>query len=769
MVSRAVRNSQAGDHLVGLPPPLVSRQPHSTKPGPQPSRAPVGDCRVQRPGNILPLLQRQLGNRAVTGLVQRQAALGATHSAPLNGVKPPQGTETVVVVGSPQPREGYPSQFLYAALRDSYYPVRWLVERTGYEQAGVLLDTVREMAPGPPIQWVTPERPLVEHINALPARSIKRLVVHSHGVAGHVYLRYNWPGLADYGLTIAEAGKLSGVPFAQGAVIDLESCKGGQATVRTSGPDRPSVPSDSLAQAMANTTQRDVRAWTGRTSYADVNRGRGGVRGSRLGWTWDSLRELWARIESGPPRRRTFQPVQRNPVTGLWPPVQREAASSHGQEDLAEHIEWIDGLPAEIQRQIRGGRPGRVDFMGKMSAVLGGVEAVKQHFRAMSEFHIGGVKLWMHEGAGRRVVDAVDAYSAGSSGVPIPRPHNALSLRGRHRGKHGFGLMGHPLGISIDFDPRHNPHLHERRWIAATLGRGTTRVVLRRSDGRPYTRDEGVAIVARLGRAEGGEASSPEFAALLESAEDSFRAMADTAGEIRKLLSPEDLSHLRAVAEKYWTTKKVSNTELGEAVAAVVTQLQHSLDDLADAAHPDLATAPRRWDKLAKLVMDVRRANDRQLKRVFRHWQSLWTTEERSKLLALEMPLRRESMSRRIQYVTIKRFEEALLSDPLLAFGPGLQRKGRWLSAQSVGKDRGGVSLIQLLESGPVSMAPEFFVTMVRLGFYPGAAYSTVDTQHFDFAELFERLKGGRGGKFTPSGYMPTEQERRAARRRSPE
>jgi hypothetical protein len=66
----------------------------------------------------------------------------------------------------------------------------------------------------------------------------------------------------------------------------------------------------SLAQVVADTTGHDVQAWTGRTSYSDVNAGRGGVRASEYGFNRDAMREFLVRnfVAGDVPRHVTFRP-----------------------------------------------------------------------------------------------------------------------------------------------------------------------------------------------------------------------------------------------------------------------------------------------------------------------------------------------------------------------------------------------------------------------------------------------------------------------------
>ncbi len=151
------------------------------------------------------------------------------------------------------------------------------------------------------MRWITPENGLVDQINALPRGSVQRMVVYSHGVDGMVTLRYGWDGKGkpNYGLNREQARRIDGNVFTASALIDLESCQGGT-----------NLEGGSLAQVVADKTDRNVMGWTGRTSYADVNAGRGGVRGSEYGLNLDAVKEFWTRnvVAGDTPRRVTFKP-----------------------------------------------------------------------------------------------------------------------------------------------------------------------------------------------------------------------------------------------------------------------------------------------------------------------------------------------------------------------------------------------------------------------------------------------------------------------------
>jgi hypothetical protein len=212
---------------------------------------------------------------------------------------------TIIVVGSPSPDQARPYQFVTAALcqpRDAN--TVWWVERTGYQLMSLPLDNIAGEAPAGGLSWITPGLNLVTRLNALPDHSIGRLVVYSHGVPGQVDLRHGWEKRGgDYGLNLGDVAQLTGHKFTPDGIIEFNSCNTGTA-----------VKGGSVAEAFATQTDTAVQAWTGRTSYAGINRGTCQVGPSQIikptGWKSfkEFSKELGSRLRGRNPRWTTFAP-----------------------------------------------------------------------------------------------------------------------------------------------------------------------------------------------------------------------------------------------------------------------------------------------------------------------------------------------------------------------------------------------------------------------------------------------------------------------------
>ena len=217
----------------------------------------------------------------------------------------------VVVIGSPSPgeiRANHPFQFVHAAQSFGVDEnTLWLVERTGYELAGISLSQIEQMASLGRVEWITPERGLTANLNRLPARSIQTFHVYSHGVPGNVTLRYGWPNESNYGLSIPQVRSMREDLFAPGAQIRFDSCNTGTSDWYS--------PQGNVAQSFAEQSGHPVRAWTGRTSYRNINQAAGQrpaevveserQRGTSIDWTEVASRDLLGRT----PELQTFRPV----------------------------------------------------------------------------------------------------------------------------------------------------------------------------------------------------------------------------------------------------------------------------------------------------------------------------------------------------------------------------------------------------------------------------------------------------------------------------
>ena len=257
-------------------------------------------------------LQRAAGNQAVGRLLKSDPAETTARPASKKS-----GPKKVVVVGSPGPGEisaRHPLQFAIAAWNAGVDEnTIWFVERTGYELGGVDLKRIEQLASPGTLVWITPSNPLVQAMNQLPANSIGSFLVFSHGLPGQVALRHGWDqkGKPDYGMSIPDVKTMRKDLFTSTATVRFDSCNTGTSDWYS--------PQGNLAQEFTAQSGRPTQAWTGRTTYSDINEHPGDpgarVMGSRVYGKSIDKTEVGSRLIGRTPELKTFVPVS-GPVVG---------------------------------------------------------------------------------------------------------------------------------------------------------------------------------------------------------------------------------------------------------------------------------------------------------------------------------------------------------------------------------------------------------------------------------------------------------------------
>lgn len=251
--------------------------------------------------------------RPFTLPISRQAVTG--HFKPVSA-----RSRTVYVIGAPGPGEvsaKHPFQFIDAAVyRGVDSDTLCLVEQTGLRNARVELKSVETRLAPASIRWLTPQNGLVAALNRLSPGSICRLIVFSHGLPGLLTLRYGWTGHTDYGLKSSELAGLRKDLFTPEAELEFNSCNTGSYSDE-----------GILAQNLATHVNRPVKAWTGRTSYREINNGNAdgdasikpsdtGRGGPRFLGGWDYTESMRRIIQGrGVPELVTFAPLDENQAT----------------------------------------------------------------------------------------------------------------------------------------------------------------------------------------------------------------------------------------------------------------------------------------------------------------------------------------------------------------------------------------------------------------------------------------------------------------------
>ena len=110
-------------------------------------------------------------------------------------------------------------------------------------------------------------------------------------------------------MDLSDVSAIDPKKFAPNPTIEFDSCNSGVPAQRGGL---------SIAQALANRLSTQVGGWTGRTSYADINRGGCSVKPSgqtHNPFSVETWSNLWSRIKAGgDPKYQIFQPASASEV-----------------------------------------------------------------------------------------------------------------------------------------------------------------------------------------------------------------------------------------------------------------------------------------------------------------------------------------------------------------------------------------------------------------------------------------------------------------------
>lgn len=251
--------------------------------------------------------------------------------------------------------------------------------------------------------------------------------------------------------------------------------------------------------------------------------------------------------------------------------AQQRAAQAKALHQIGQPKETLIDIPKEGITADEGRTLARINFMGITTAALGTVELVKAHFGAVQNFTISGQTVPLHAETGARLQAAAKAFEERYPGAQIPGTTVGQSWRGRHQERHGIGMLGHAMGLSVDFDAYHTPHLKEKTLLLETIGGGPAIFELKHQSGRLLNWAEQRAVVKQMGQ----------------------ETMAHQASRAGKVGTPDDPGVVVPDSERSAQSLAV----LGQvdaaytAMAKTSTDFQASLSDAAKAKLHDLGDA----------------------------------------------------------------------------------------------------------------------------------------------------------------------------------
>ena len=137
-----------------------------------------------------------------------------------------------------------------------------------------------------------------------------------------------------------------------------------------------------------------------------------------------------------------------------------------------------------ISRDL-GKKIARINFMSAMTGILGSIQKVKNHFRAVrrvtkipDQNH-----LYLAKEAATRLEAAYENFKARFPDAKFPTTSVGQSLRGRHQNRYGKGMLSHPLGYAIDYDAYNNPYLKNSKRLIEVVTGGTAQLTFRDKKG----------------------------------------------------------------------------------------------------------------------------------------------------------------------------------------------------------------------------------------------------------------------------------------------
>jgi hypothetical protein len=243
-------------------------------------------------------------------------------------------------------------------------------------------------------------------------------------------------------------------------------------------------------------------------------------------------------------------------IKAIKDPAARAEAQGQSDTRLAQlNDELTTVLTAEMQRFDTERVANRRKFMSSMRCYLGSDAKTKSHFQNLVLAKVPGY-VYCHRSTADRLEKVRDVLLS-KYGVDMPYSDVGQSLRDRHLRPNSTGMMGHPLGFSVDYLPYDNPKIADPR-LAALLGlitNDTTSIQLHDEKGKDLGYGSRRQIIHELGRQSMGETVDPKVAAqfkpFLDEFEKQFDKVAKASKDFTESLPQENRDHLATLKERY--------------------------------------------------------------------------------------------------------------------------------------------------------------------------------------------------------------------------
>jgi hypothetical protein len=294
-------------------------------------------------------------------------------------------------------------------------------------------------------------------------------------------------------------------------------------------------------------------------------------------------------------------------------------------------IEWINGLPDEVRRQIDAINlqayasanaatkkkyddqriANRKTFMATMQWLFGTYEAVQKHFEDVKPMNTdAGHVLYAHVSTRERLRAAQDLLKA--QNVPMPMTDVALGMRGDHLHRAGKspGWFTHAVGFAVDWRAYHGVRITDTRTITLfqTVTGGTPHFEFGMD---PQKR---IDLITKMGQ---GRAAEADKTAFLNRLETEYTRLAANSETFKHDLPEANLKKLHDFA--------VTIADARTALAAAAKRLGQlkagrAAKDKLDAAQATVDAAQKAFD-------DAHRAAVTELPKIFEPWVKKLDTE----------------------------------------------------------------------------------------------------------------------------------------------
>jgi len=406
--------------------------------------------------------------------------------------------------------------------------------------------------------------------------------------------------------------------------------------------------------------------------------------------------------------------------------------------------------------------------------------------------------MLMTNEAATRYEEARTEFEAAHARWTLPTSGTTMSMRHRHQKEESLGMLGHPLGLAMDFAAEENPNLKgENKEFP-----GLNEFMVRRFGGGRSQMAISVDAVEQLGKNTANKVVGAQDQTTLDQVTLQFNEIARTSANFMTALSPEQKRGLRVARNAYFdlpalraerakldksnadpkrldTVNKLierKERELKVGVADAFTPWTAALqgESAVDAGSATMQTSNVSAYKagiagFAKLDKDGIQRTGALLgleRKAFKGSDGKYKTKIRA--LLAEKKEAAEGLVKTYQF-KIKKRQELIkkLGDHKKLFGTGTQRAdGTWATEQRVSE----VAVMQLIEHGHVQQTgkagrdgrtemfnAEAAAMLAKYGFAPGSNFG--DTMHFDFIEGYSKAfpggrKAARGKRIGPNGIV---------------